>query len=275
MPLLVTSLAPNINRLDKNGANIGHEYQQRCIDSWRGFSALSVNSHKETTNFKIRTALVPRDASSVTGKPLVFFSDLLSIARDEAKGCPFAITNSDVILCNGLMDRVANLAPGEFIYSRRIDTENPNDWSGTPFEAGFDFFACHPLDIEGFKTELVFGAPWWDHYLPIAMLRRGTNGLQLSPSVFHLKHEERWDWRTFQHFGKIFISEMSKPRDDYAVKLRRAIDHRTGRHLSDLKYHLWKRLPANAPGELDRLLVRVARANVEFLDSYGKNTAFV
>lgn len=259
-------------RLDRNGRDVSHEYRVRCLESWHqsGFSVLSINSAREQiegNGFQI--ARTGKDASQMIGRPHVFISDVLAIASQEAAGEPFAIVNADVVLTCHLADQVRSIAAGEFLFSRRIDIDDPSHEYGEPYHGGFDFFGCHPSDVADIKTGLIFGAPWWDQYLPLALYRKQCRIQQIEPSILHLKHDERWKngdvWRSL---GKLFVSEnRNRYRDEYDTKLNRAIKRHTGRMLSDLKYSIWKRLPTNAKDEPTRMLNRVSQANISFLDS--------
>lgn len=97
---LFTSIPPKISRLDAKRGEIGEVYQQDCIASWQraGFEPISVNSTNEAYPHSLRKIPVGRDASVITGRPQVYFSDLLAAASIEAQGRPFALVNSDLIL---------------------------------------------------------------------------------------------------------------------------------------------------------------------------------
>ena len=58
--------------------------------------------------------------------------------------------------------------------------------------------------------------------------------------VLHLNHRERWNWSTWEALGQRFVTEIKPLATDktYRQQLENAIDHRTGRSLSDLKYNL-------------------------------------
>src|SRR5262249_7891670 len=125
--LLITSMPARISRRDAAGRDIGRDYQRECIESWRcaGFQVLSINSVTEPVDTSIcQTAFVKRDASSTTGRPHVFLSDMLAIAASEACGQPFALINADVFIADtGLHKRFINMRRGEVYLSRRIDIE--------------------------------------------------------------------------------------------------------------------------------------------------------
>ena len=268
-----------MSRLNANGDEIGHEYQQSCIDSWRraGFEPISVNSINEACSHSIRTIRVSRDASAIAGRPLVFLADLLNVASIEVQGRPFALMNADLFMppSSALAAKVAQLRAGEFIFSRRIDIDQPSKTYGVPCPLGYDFFAGHADDISGLSDAgLVFGLPWWDHYLPLLMFMQGCHIYQIEPAVLHLNHTERWSWAVWETLGQRFVAEVQACVENkiYRSRLEDAIKGPTGRVISDLKYNLWKRLPKNAAGERRRILDRVGHANVSFLDEMSLAT---
>jgi hypothetical protein len=270
---LFTSVPPRLSRLDTKGREIGEAYQRECIASWQraGFEPVSVNSTNEAYSHSLPMIPLARDASAIIGRPHVFFADLLTAASIEAQGRPFVLLNADLILTTtaDISARVAQLRPGEFIFSRRLDIDELHQIDGTPWHDGYDFFAAHADDISGLPDAgMVFGAPWWDHFFPLLMFFRGCRVSQCEPVVLHLNHTERWKWQTWEALGQRFVREIEARAIDkaYRQQLENAVDRRTGRLLSDLKYNLWKRLPKNAAGETRRMLHRVSNANLSFLD---------
>ena len=153
---LITSIPPRMSRLDAKGDEIGEAYQLGCIESWRrsGFEPVSVNSKNEAFRHALRMIPVSRDASAITGRPHVFLADLLAVASIEAQGRQFVLMNGDLVLprAAALAARVAQLHPGEFIFSRRIDISRPDQTDGMPHRSGYDFFAGHADDISGLRT---------------------------------------------------------------------------------------------------------------------------
>jgi hypothetical protein len=262
-----------MSRLDAKGGEIGEAYQRNCIESWQraGFEPVSVNSSDEVYTHSLRMIPVSRNASAITGRPYVFFADLLAVASIEARGRPFVLVNADLILTTtaDLSARVAQLHPGTFIFSRRLDIDQPHQTEGTPWRYGYDFFAGHSDDISGLPDAgMVFGSPWWDHFFPLLMFMRGCHIRQHEPVVLHLNHTERWDWEIWKTLGQRFVAEIKPCITDktYKLGLDNAVARRSGRFLSDLKYNLWKRLPRNTAGEIHRMLGRVSDANLLFLD---------
>jgi hypothetical protein len=136
---LITSIPPLMFRLDGFGSEIGEAYQKSCIASWRrsGFEPISINSAVEDYKHSPRMIAVDRDASGITGRPHVYFSDMLEIASAEAQG-PFALTNADIMLPAGsdLAAKVVKLRPGELILSRRLDVDEPGRTDGRPYRYG-------------------------------------------------------------------------------------------------------------------------------------------
>ena len=212
-PLIVTSLPPRMTRLASNGEDIGLMYQKTCIESWRAasFHPVSINSSSEDYPHSVSKISLQRDARSVTGRPHVYFQDMLAAAAEESEGRPFAITNSDILLSAGtdLPDRVSSLRRGQAIFSRRIDIDEISSKEGLSWQYGYDFFAVHPDDIMGLSTDMVFGAPWWDHFLPLILHFSGCRINQIEPHQFrHLKHEDRWDWDVWEKLGCRFMAEL-------------------------------------------------------------------
>jgi hypothetical protein len=269
---LITSLPPNVSRHDARGKEIGADYQERCIESWHraGFEPISVNSTSESYRHSVRMIPVSRDASAVTGRPNVFLADLLAVASNEAGGGPVVLMNADLLIRPGtaLAANALELRPGEFIFSRRIDIDRPDQTNGMPGRLGCDFFAGHADDISGLPDGgMVFGAPWWDHYFPLMMFVQGCRIYQSEPAVLHLAHRAQW-WDEWEELGHRFIAEVQArvANERFRSRLDDAIKRRSGHLLSDLRYSAWKRLPKNAAFERRRMLYRVLSASWSFLD---------
>jgi hypothetical protein len=269
---LITSLPPNLSRQDERGAEIGTDYQERCIESWRreGFEPISVNSRDEPFRHSVRMVPVGRDASAVTGRPNVFLADLIAVAAEEAKGGPVALMNGDLVVRPGtaLAPNVLQLRPGEFIFSRRIDVKRLDQTDGMPFRFGYDFFAGHAHDISRLPDGgMVFGAPWWDYFLPLMMFALGCRVYQTEPAVLHLAHGVRW-MGAWEELGRRFMAEaQARVADErFSSRLGDSANWRSGNLLSDLRYFAWKRLPKNAAMERRRVLHRAAIASMSFLN---------
>lgn len=222
MPLTVfSSLPPGMNRFDQDGRNIGNEHYEACLQSWRnqGFNIMTVNSAKEPISdfvkrFAIPTVTVDRDATATSGKPLVYFSDFMKLIHTHADG-PVIITNADIELDidRGDLDRLQTLQRGTFVCEPRIDYQHGRRRDGRTYTGGFDFFALHRDDLPAlFDCDLVFGMPWWDHYIPVALLARRFKHIRLSEAsgIYHLDHSERWDMDRFFSFGHLFRKDLDR-----------------------------------------------------------------
>ena len=217
---LITSIPGKISRIDNNGEEIGGHYLGRCLHSWKqfGFSPISVNSQREFTfgaspapgiDYKI----VNRDAFNVTGKALVYLSDMLRIAQEVTDG-PVAISNADILLETNrpLFEKIQKLKPGELLVAKRYDIDSMESRSGMEYSQGYDFFAFNTKDTQKYEDKVfAFGAPWWDHYFPLCMAIRGIKIISSgTPFAFHLIHEERWDPDLWIEFGIEFIKAVKK-----------------------------------------------------------------
>jgi hypothetical protein len=261
--LLFTSMPPKIARANAAGEEIGDSYQADCIASWidAGFAPATVNARSESLSVepRVRRITVERDASEITGRPHPYFGDLLSAIAGETDG-PFALVNADILIppSAGLSKRVRSLRRGQMIFTRRLDVARI-DASGKPFFYGYDFFAAHSADaVPLTKSQLVFGAPWWDHLFPLAMRLHGCGLTQLEPQIIHLQHMERWDWTIYTKLGNRFVAEIRSMVADgpYTRHLRRI--------LAGGKGGWWPRLN---PERRERLIDgRVSQLNLAVID---------
>ena len=84
-----------------------------------------------------------------------------------------------------------------------------NSLEGEAYASGFDLFAISGSDAARLAdTQLIFGAPWWDHYLPLRMYMKGGALHLLEPAVWHLTHDERWNWPLWTRLGQTFVDEI-------------------------------------------------------------------
>jgi hypothetical protein len=262
-----------MSRINELGSDVGRAYQEDCISSWTqaGFEPISVNSRREIVKQAVRMIRVDRDASTITGRPHVYFGDLIDAARSEAFGSTVAMVNADILFPprTDLADRVSDLRPGQVIFSRRLDRADPERSPGTPYPYGFDFFAAHADDLTGLSdTHLVFGAPWWDHFFPLAMHMRGCHLEQIEPAVIHLEHTERWSPYMWEVLGRRFLSEVQAVATDesYRVQLERALKDRIGGPRARLRTTIGITLHVHTKERALRRLRRVSDLNVSFLD---------
>jgi hypothetical protein len=99
-------------------------------------------------------ALPGLDAAAITGRPQVFLADLVAVASIEAQGRQFVLMNGDFVLPRtaALAARVAQLRPGEFIFSRRIDIDRPDQTDGTLIATGTISLLAAPMIYPDYPT---------------------------------------------------------------------------------------------------------------------------
>jgi hypothetical protein len=256
---LVTSVPPSLSRVSARGEELGPDWLDRCRASWHaaGFVPISVNSAQELQRFGkgftgVRTIVRTRDARAETGKPLVHFHDLLQAAVEAAGDGPVALANADVLLeGRELTPLVVALRPGQAYFSRRIDVPAPDSREGQPYAYGIDFFAMHARDLAALRDGgFVFGAPWWDYYLPAALLAARVVLRPLAGRhVFHLAHGERWNAEQWRLFGGRFVERVPP-----LLREAGSIDARG--YLRELLYALGRRgLVSRGESALARLAV--------------------
>jgi len=212
---IVTSIPPVFSRKDAQGNEIGDSYLTRCVRSWQacGFDPVTVNSEAEDLHplieeLGVRVVRVPRNAAAITGRPHVFLQDLLDAARDVSMDRVF-IVNADIELemNQAARDRMAKLGPMEITGLRRRDHDGEKDPTIVPYDCGVDLLGAGRNALEGLDAgALVFGMPWWDHYLPLMLLWRSAKPVPATGAVaWHLDHDGRWNKQQYINSGKEFL----------------------------------------------------------------------
>jgi hypothetical protein len=174
----------------------------------------------------------PQDGRDITGRPQVYFRELIAAGRTAGQSV-FAITNADVRLepTVAIAERVRALQPGQALFARRIDVSEPTASEGIPYGPGFDFFAMHVQDAARLPDfGLIFGAPWWDHFVPTVLGLMGVElTLEREPFVYHLNHEERWQLAVWMQLGERYAEAVmhyardAAPRSPKTRRLRTEI----------------------------------------------------
>lgn len=217
---IVTSIPPVFSRQDAEGREIGDAYLARCIMSWRecGFDPVTVHSEREALHplvaaLEVRVVRVARDASALTGRPHVFLGDLVATAL-ELGGARAFIINADVELemSDPAQARLHTLGPDAALAIRRRDHDGDKERAAAPYSGGIDMIGGG-VDVLGRINfgALVFGMPWWDHYLPIMLMRhnaRFDTGADIH--LWHLLHGGRWNKAHHILFGKEFLRLMQR-----------------------------------------------------------------
>lgn len=292
-PPIVTSIPPVFSRKDTEGHEIGDEYLARCIASWRacGFDPVTVNSEAEDlhpliADLGVEVVRVPRDARAITGRPHVYLGDLLDAARAVSAERVF-IVNADIELetTPQARERLARLGPMEAVGVRRRDHDGEKSPTAAPYEGGIDLLGAGRGVLDGIDAgTLVFGMPWWDHYLPLMVLWRGNTCVApTGVSAWHLKHEGHWSKRQYTRSGQEFLrlvgsvatpATLSPEMARHLAALGRIRQGRFGGSPVDrVQNRLLAALLPRSPIYLRRVLRDVSGHNVSMLDRLTEGTA--
>lgn len=269
---ILTSLPPKLSRQEPGGAEIGPEYQEACIDSWKlnGFQVHSINSHREISLVPHYEGVtfwqVNRDANHVAGKHLVWLSDIMKIAAKVTNG-PFLFVNADIILRSNseFYSEIENIKPKEMLFSKRIDVDRVSDQTGTVYPWGYDLFCLHRDDIIGLEeTKFIMGCPWWDYFVPYSLALRGVR-LRIPSQHFahHLRHHERWKPRLWTSLGLHFADQLRSMLDRREIEIDREVIEILRERPSGVRHML-------RPGRTKRKKTFLKKLNkyvVQYLDS--------
>jgi hypothetical protein len=255
-----------MRRTDADGNDIGAAYQAECIQSWidSGFEPISINSLDEPQIHPVRTIRIKRDSFAKTNRKVVFLQDFLDTISQYSAGHPYVILNADICLPgnNDLYARSSAIYRGQFLISRRLE-------NNIPYLYGYDVFVGHADDLLSVgPNELVFGLPWWDHFLPLALWAAGCKVSQIQPFATHFPHEDRWNPDLWVQFGRIFLREIKVRNADlnYLANLNKALSQNTGSALSKLLLACRKAIPRYTRQEMVHQLHRVSALNLSTLD---------
>jgi GT2 family glycosyltransferase/tetratricopeptide (TPR) repeat protein len=246
--------------------------QKRAIQSWLdlGFEVLSLNVDRELKRLQpefpgVRFVCARRNGSKLAGKPYVFVDDVMA-ALKQAGGEIVGIVNSDIMLRSGsrLLDDLSREAAGCLLYGSRVDVENIEDSEGRLYHRGFDFFFFDRKIIDQLaKTSFMLGVPWWDYWLPYAVMERGVPVKRIeTPLAYHLRHAINYNLDHLVRFGEEFVARcgdapfvglyrqcagQSFEKGSFSVLSDGALDY-LARHSERLCLH--QPLPACADAEL-------------------------
>lgn len=204
---LFTSLPPRVQRTAADGQDQGPAWTRACIASWQraGYHVVSVNAAAEAAAVRaaypgIEVTEVTRDGAARTGRPLVHLPDLLALMASCGQRSA-ALANADVMFSAQAVQHLRGWQPDGFGFSGRIDVDdfacaNPRLHGGVDFVIA-NTRCLRDLDVPDF----LFGTPWWDYWLPLALTGRGVPGVKLAahglPVILHLAHAERWNHGDF------------------------------------------------------------------------------
>jgi len=219
--VLASSLPPRLRGEPLNPA-AATSLQLQTLASWRllGFSPISLHSTAELaanpchaatlTQAGVDTIVVHQSGPD----PLPNLKASLQALTESYPDGVLAITNADILFAPGsaLASALEGLRPDQALIGRRTNlaAEAP-DGSGPAGERdpyGFDFFAVHAGGLRRalplIPESLVFGRPWWDLFLPLALLASGLQLVDPGPDLFqHSYHEERWSAEQWYRHGQL------------------------------------------------------------------------
>jgi hypothetical protein len=199
---LFTSIPPRVQRVIHGQQDVGAAWTRACITSWQraGYRVVSVNAHCEVAEIRrqhpdVDVVGVARDGRVRTGRPLVFIADMLALMADCGHTSA-AIANADVLCMNDAADRLRGWQPDGFAYSNRVDIDDPQ-LSNPRLHGGMDFLIANTRHLRTLDVpDFLFGTPWWDYWLPMALTAQGVQGARLAvnnlPLIAHLAHDDRW-----------------------------------------------------------------------------------
>lgn len=211
MITVITTLNPRIKRLDARGLDIGIDYQQRCLNSWRqaGARVVSINAedeihHLERLGYDAAFVSVKTTPFMPGGKALPTIFSALEVARRYEDDVIF-LTNSDIFYAAGperLQLIEAAVEDGGFLVANRFDVQGLESGSGYPQPWGHDLFAFHSRESRLLDPGIfAYGSPWWDYWLPINALFSGLELKFLECQDFrHMIHDQAWSWSSW-NFG--------------------------------------------------------------------------
>jgi len=206
------------------------EAQQAAIDSWlrAGFEVLSANppgevEHLHTEFPGVRFVTVARPETGQVERPNVAIGDLL-LLLDATAGPVCGIVNSDISfrVHQDFLAFIEEHAANGMVFGSRIDMDSDGQ-ELKEFCLGFDYFFFDKALIPYVPpTGFCLGLPYWDYWLPMALLLQGVAVKRLlSPVAFHERHHSAWD-KHLDVFGGKFLEGLKKL----------ALDNREGQALS-------------------------------------------
>lgn len=202
--ILATSLVP--------GRNL--DLQHQAVASWQklGFGVLSFNRADEIERLKQDFPGIDfhdpgRDASEVTGKPLIYLADILNYFVGHGTGV-FGIVNSDILLdpSGDLRACMLKEARESLVVATRVEIDQPLSRQGRRNLWGFDaMFLDSGMARRFTDCGFCLGMPFWDYWMPMTAALNGLPFKQIKSDVaFHVRHAEAWSDKRFL-FSHMFV----------------------------------------------------------------------
>jgi hypothetical protein len=262
MPLpLFTSLPPRLRgqSMDSTSPSL---FQRSIVRSWidAGFSPVSINTAAEHARHpRLRASIEALGVQSITigtsempsidppGHPhehLCTLSGFLTAIRSQCPSGPVAMVNADIGLTTDALPRHPD-GPSTatlFRIGQRLDVPSlPSDereTTGMLDLYGFDYLAFPaefiPALCELLPRNLRLGLPWWDHYVPLALLVLGLHPEVVQRgALWHVIHDDRWLQKAFAEIGMTAARQFAgalkdHPESDAARMWLRLFDDRFG-----------------------------------------------
>ena len=196
------------------------EKQKAAIATWLtiGFKVVSFNCPEEIEqvhSYFPKVTFIPakRDARPLTGKPLIFFDDILNFfTNSDISIC--GIVNSDIILKvdHEFMAFLKQETKNSMVVGCRVGVKNSDLQHGKIYIHGFDYFFFDRSIIECYpKNSFAIGAPWWDYWAVFVPLTKNIPVKQLIPPLgYHVDHPYKWSkrlWHTFAERIRDYITK--------------------------------------------------------------------
>lgn len=204
MTIFLTSIAPN-----------SIEGQSQAISSWNHGDSrvVSVNAPSESRelvrHFPEVNFIEPvRTAREVYSKPYPYVYDMLKIAEGLTTPNELVILiNSDNYLLPSFNDQVDCIHSDLLGNKIGLVFSSRKDIGGSPsyniYLQGFDCFIFISSSVKYLRpTELIFGLPWWDYWLPLEFQRTQAIAMSIHSLTSHNYHENRWSEAAYQNLAK-------------------------------------------------------------------------
>jgi hypothetical protein len=228
-PVLFTSIPPRREEL-RPLSGAASSRITLAIDSWKaaGFDPVSVNLCSEIERHgwfpealsELGVGLIACGSSTQTDLGPCPIVDFLRAVQSRVGDAPFCLVNADIVFppaARPLAAIVGGIRPGEHMLARRTDISvGPNGAERRSVYAnGIDLVAACASTIDSvaplLDPALSFGRPWWDHYLPLALLAIGSRGRLVDPAwCLHQDHPYRWNFRQYVSIGSVALSRFEQ-----------------------------------------------------------------
>ena len=179
------------------------------LKTWKGFGSRMLTLNHSSEIEKLSAAQsefeiieVERSAKEIVGKPLVFIDDFLKFFL-ESSHSHLLLINSDLHLRKpDEFKNAINALEFDLFFGQRIDVNDVSDEEGELF-GGFDYFIfSRDLAAKIPASEFCIGAPWWDHWIPLASILLDAKVYSCEePIIGHVLHEVNYGVGSLGYMG--------------------------------------------------------------------------